>query len=364
MLYGPPGVGKTTMAADAPNAAFLCAEDGQRFHDVARIPWPGATAANPLGRASWEAVAGALQLLAGGVGDLAGVETLVVDTINALEGLCAVHVAGSAGELEAYGGGYNKGAKRVAELWRGFLADIDRMQARRAVNVLLIGHAKRLTTKNPGGAEWNRWGLALFPEVADLTTQWADEVLFATWEIAKADPRKKHAPGLATGRRVVHTSTGPGWEGKNRCGLADTIPLTFDAFWSKRSAALRGEIDPALRADAEALESMLDESKRVDAKGNRLLDAAAAHGPARLRKFMTWAQEQIETAKASTPEPEPPREDEPRGYPEVDSEISESAGHTEAETQPDPIPTLAAGVRPPTPTTQIRRPTKKEPPTS
>lgn len=310
VLYGPEGIGKTTFAAEAPGVAVLGAEDGSRFHDVARIPWPGATPQNPLGRPSWESVAGIVQMVAAGTGDLAGVETLVIDTLDALEGLLCVHIAGSNGELEDYKGGYGKGKERVGELWRSFLADLDRLQARRPVNVILIAHAKRMTQKNPGGMEWQRWGLRLKETPADLTVGWADEVLFASFEIEKADARKKHAPGQATGRRIMRTVTGPGWVAKNRCGLADPVQFSFGAFWEKRSAALRGETDPALRAEAEAIEAALPEGKAVDAKGRRLLALALAEGPARVRRFVGWAKEQIEahalaTATPNDPDPTP-----------------------------------------------------------
>ena len=40
VVYGPPGVGKTTFASQAPNPIFLPVEDGTDFLDVARFPKP------------------------------------------------------------------------------------------------------------------------------------------------------------------------------------------------------------------------------------------------------------------------------------------------------------------------------------
>lgn len=319
VLYGPEGIGKTTLASEAPGAAFLCAEDGQRYHNVARIPWGGTSLARP----SWKAVA---PLLADAA-DLADVGTLVIDTLDALEGLCAAEVAGANGSLEDFGGGYGKGAKRVGELWRGMLDTLDRIQQRKPVNVILLAHAKRITQKNPGGMEWQRWGLSLMETTASLTTAWADDVLFASFEVEKSDPRKRHSPGQATGRRIVRTVTGAGWVAKNRVGLPDPLPLSFAAYWEKREAALRGEVDASLRREAEALCAQLPDEKRLDAQGRSLLDLAVSGGPARVRRFIGWAQEQIEAAQIEnatpndpdpTPETAPGDEDRPPGDIEQD----------------------------------------------
>lgn len=310
VLFGPEGVGKSSWAMEAPAAAFLGIEDGLRHLDVARIPWPGATPANPQGTPSWEGAMSVLRTLLAPnpPGDYASIGTLIFDTLDRLERLLAEDVARpEGGILENVGGGYGKGIKRVRELWAEFLALLDRVQAARPVHIVLLAHAKRASMKNPGGAEWGRWTLDLDEQVAAQTLAWADEVLFATFEV---QAKKAKAPGVLTGRRLLRTAPGPGWTGKSRCGLPDPMPLDFGAFWAARAAALRGEASAALLAEARAIAARLPEDKRLEPKsGVALLDVAIAGGPGKLRRFITWAAEVVDPTPAdeTAPAPEPAR---------------------------------------------------------
>ena len=81
-LFGVPGVGKTTFAAQAPAPIFLCAEDGAGFLDAQAFPKPS----------SWGDVLEAVQELMHGEHSF---KTLVIDTLDALEALCWEHVCKS-----------------------------------------------------------------------------------------------------------------------------------------------------------------------------------------------------------------------------------------------------------------------------
>lgn len=291
ILYAEPKVGKTTFAGDAPGAGFACVDDGQDYHDIARIPWDNATPLNPVGTPSWEGMFRMIDALGRRIGDFGAVTLFVVDHLDALERILRRKIAG-AGRLEDVGGGFGKGANAMAEEWTKLLRALDTLRIKRPdLGILLLAQAKLGKHRNPGGLEWNRWGLALMERLASDVEQWVDEIYFAEIEMTKAGDQK-HAAVLSTGARVLHTAGGPGWKAGNRVGLPSRLPLSWSTFEAKRSAAVRGEVDALLAAEAIEVERMLPAEKRSDARGS--LRERAAKEPGLLRRYITWAQGEIE----------------------------------------------------------------------
>ena len=74
VLYGPPGIGKSTFASNASRPIFLCAEDGTNELDVARLK-----------PETWEELFEAIAMLGSEEHTYA---TLVIDTLDWAEQLC------------------------------------------------------------------------------------------------------------------------------------------------------------------------------------------------------------------------------------------------------------------------------------
>lgn len=79
---------------------------------------------------------------------------------------------------------------------------------------------------------YDRWEMKLMKETPGMVKEWADIVLFATYEtfIVKEPGKEKSAKGKAQGgKRVMYTSHHPCWDAKNRARSPGQAPAGFRA---------------------------------------------------------------------------------------------------------------------------------------
>lgn len=220
-LFGVPGVGKTTFAAQAPSPIFLCVEDGAGFLDAKAFPRP----------LSWQDVLDAVEVL---LRDEHPFKTLVIDTLDALESLCWEHVCrmhgnGKTRSIEDFG--YGRGYQHAVEAWEQLLRRLEQLQVKRGMHLILIAHAVSRDHNDPDHDAWKRWSMQLHRKSADLISGWVDAVLFAAPEmVSKREGLKTR--GFATGERLLYTEAAGSHEGKNRYGLPPSMPLDWAGFWS------------------------------------------------------------------------------------------------------------------------------------
>ena len=216
LLYGTPGVGKTTTASRAPGAIFLPVEDGCGALDVARLPQPR----------TWADVLASVRALTDEPHDF---QTLIIDTLDAAEALCWRRVCDDGKKQSIEDFGYGKGYTAAVDLWRELLRGLELLQERRGVGLVLIAHSARRNFKNPEGEDYERWTLSLQERAAGLLVGWAHEVLFARWEVLVAQQDGSRAKGVSTGKRELRTREDGPWTAKNRHGLPAALPLDWDA---------------------------------------------------------------------------------------------------------------------------------------
>lgn len=228
ILQGQEGVGKTTWAAACPAALFLTCEDGGGILDYARAVLP-----------TWQELRDAVWSIQRD--GLPGYRTLVIDTIDSYERLLWQHIADQSNvdTIEEVGGGFGKGYTRAAEQMGAFQRDLDTLRQRHGLNIILLAHVHVRPFNDPTGPAYDRYEMRLHKGTAALWSSWADCVLFACFDatvlkagkkgrVAAADAMEK---GKATEvRRVVYTSKEAAFDAKNRHGLPDELPLTWDVF--------------------------------------------------------------------------------------------------------------------------------------
>jgi len=219
VLYGPEGVGKSSLAAEFPKPIFIDTEGSTSALNVDRLPKPS----------SWEM----LNQQADWVkqqGNQFG--TLVIDTIDWAEMLCVQSVCAQHDKkgIEAFG--YGQGYIYVAEALGRFLNKLsDLVEA--GINVVLTAHSQIVKFEQPDemGA-YDRYQLKLgkktSSQTAPLVKEWADMVLFLnykTFSVAADEKGKKHkAQG---GVRTIYATHHPAWDAKNRHGLPDEFPMQY-----------------------------------------------------------------------------------------------------------------------------------------
>lgn len=249
MVFGTPGVGKSTLACSAPGAIVVQGEEGTKRIKTSRFPKPGA----------WpEVLSEQIQSL---IDDPHDYRTLVVDTLDGLEALVFADVcreSKNCDSIDVACGGYGKGYNRAVDKWREMLSKLERLQAHRGMAVVLTAHSVVKTFHNPEAADYDRYIPKMNEKAWGVFYEWCDAVLFAQYEThaiggAKLDDKAK---AISTGVRVLRTTRKAAWEAKNRYGFPETIPLPLENGWSVIAQYL--EAPKRLRAEIEALIAKAD----------------------------------------------------------------------------------------------------------
>ena len=226
LLYGGAGIGKTTLASDAPKPVFIPTEDGLGKLEVDTFP---------LAK-SYQDVLDAIGVLYSSKHDF---KTVVLDSLDHLEPLiwkhlCAIYV-GPKGErydsIESFG--YGRGYLEALDLWREVLQGFDALRNEKGMTVILIGHAEIKRFESPTTASYDRYQIKLHKRAGELVQESVDCVLFADFKtvIEKEDKKfgTEKTRGISTGQRFLFTHITPAYIAKNRYSLPDELPLNWQA---------------------------------------------------------------------------------------------------------------------------------------
>lgn len=221
VIYGPEGIGKSTFAGRFPDPVFIDTEGSTNSMDVARLPKAS----------SWQMLLDQVDYVRT---HPAMCRTLIIDTIDWAESMCIRHICDKHRKSGIEDFGYGSGYVYIKEELGKFLNQLSEV-VDAGVNVVLTAHAQIRKFEQPDelGA-YDRWELKLGKKTASQTSplikEWADMLLFAnykTFSIAvDKDGKKRKAQG---GERVMYTSHNACWDAKNRYGLPDEVPFSYDS---------------------------------------------------------------------------------------------------------------------------------------
>lgn len=226
LIYGTEGIGKSTIASQAPNPIFIQTEDGLDQIDCASFPMA----------TKFSDVVGALSALYSEDHDY---ETVVIDSVDWLERLVWDEVCREYGvkSIEKADGGYAKGYTHALTQWREVLNGLDALRKDRGMAVLLLAHAKVEKFDDPESVAYDRYSPRLHKHASALITEWCDAVLFATrkFRTESEDAGFNRTRSIAVslgkdgGERVLRCVGCPSCTAKNRYGLPAELPLTWDS---------------------------------------------------------------------------------------------------------------------------------------
>lgn len=220
VLYGCHGIGKSTWASQWPSAVFIPTEEGINDLEVDSFP---------LAKTLMEAW---MPLI-----DLAEKEhdykTVVIDSADWLERLIWSTVCEASGKKFitdfAYGKGYGEAAKR----FENYLRDLEKCRAR-GMHIVIVAHAQVARFESPDTESYDRYTPKLHRDTSAMLQEWADEVLFATYEVFTAKSEegfgRTRAIAVGDGRRILKTTEKPSHNAKNRLGLPDEMSLDFSEY--------------------------------------------------------------------------------------------------------------------------------------
>lgn len=227
VIYGPEGIGKSSLAARFPNPLFIDTEGGTAQLDVRRIEKP----------ASFDELVSVVKEVAA---NPTLCMTLILDTADWAEQFCIVDLCAKYKKNGIEDFGYGKGYTYLAEEYSRLLNALDMVIAA-GINVVITAHAKMRKFEQPDemGA-YDRWEMKLSKQVAPLLKEWCDLLLFCNYKtfVVTAQNDTKKVQG---GKRVMYTSHHPCWDAKNRHGLPEEMELDYSniahIFESKAPAA-------------------------------------------------------------------------------------------------------------------------------
>lgn len=222
LVYGQAGVGKSTWAAEWPNALFIDAEKRTEHLDIARLEVD-----------SWDEILGVIgEVLAQAGKGEKPYTTMVFDTVDHMEHLLFSKLCKDAGvaTIEDVGGGYGKGYTAALMQWRRFINGLEQLRSA-GITCLLLAHGHVRTFQNPEGENYDRWQLKMNTKAADFLREKMDIVGFASYEDkARKNRGDNKAKATTTGKRVIKMKHSPAYESKPGLDMPDTVELSYEAF--------------------------------------------------------------------------------------------------------------------------------------
>lgn len=217
VLYGPGGIGKSTLASLAPDPVFFDLARGTIKLDVHRRMIE-----------TWDNLRAAMR----DQEYLAKFKTVVVDTITdadqfsqrwVLDNIPHLDKGFKCKYIEQYG--FGKGSSLSYENFLNFLADAD-WNVRQGRNVIFLCHDCTVETTNPNGEDFHRFEPVLqttkkgTASIRERVFQWADHVIFLGYDLSVDDEGK----ATGEGTRTLYTSERPTHRAKSRT-LDEAIPF-------------------------------------------------------------------------------------------------------------------------------------------
>jgi hypothetical protein len=231
VIHGTEGIGKSTLAKNAPSPIFLPTEDGLGEIDCDSFP---------LAKAVSEVEDNIRALLQ----EDHEYKTAVIDTADWLElliwdGLCKKY---GCDNIEQVDGGYARGYKHALTPWRHILEGLDLLREQKGMGIILLAHTGKERQEDPEHPAYDKHAPRLHKYSTALITEWADAVLFATRKVimktedAGFGKERATASGLGKdgGERVLRCIGSPSCTAKNRYNL----PYEMALDWQTLAAAI------------------------------------------------------------------------------------------------------------------------------
>lgn len=199
VIYGKPGVGKTTLAAKKSKSVLFDFERGSKFVE------------HPL-KISVSSLQAFREKLHPIVNDKDRPETIIIDSITAVEKMIQREILAESGAknlataLGGYGNAYKEAVSRFAKLHE-FLDGHFHI-------VLYIGHVSQTLTPNPFGADYEQYTLQLDSRLREYVFTQVDGVYYYTYDYSVIDDKVRTSQ-----KRIVITSANEACLCKDRLSL-------------------------------------------------------------------------------------------------------------------------------------------------
>lgn len=215
VVYGPEGVGKSTLVSEFPDPVFLDTEGGTGHLEIERFPKP----------MRWEDVLSYLDQLSTQEHEF---KTLIIDTVDWQERLLIDYICRKANKESIEQFGYGKGYTYVSEEFSRLLRLLESLRER-GMHIVFVAHSciRKFEQPDASGA-YDRYELKLSKQCAPLLKEWCDLLLFVNFhtKVTESDGKKRAVGGK---ERRLYTTHCAAYDAKNRHGLEDPLPMRYES---------------------------------------------------------------------------------------------------------------------------------------
>lgn len=249
VIYGAPGVGKTTFASKFPNPIIADIENGSSHVNVTRVTGEHIKTFQDL------------RILVEELKEQ-NYKTLVIDSITKLEAMIHKHLCeeGNVSSIEAVDGGFGKGFTMAREVLADFIQKLRTLMDQKQMDVVFIGHTRVKGHNDPHlNVQYDRYGIQAHDKFVEMLMSAANNVFYVRYDVdTSTDSKTKKTKATYDGKRVMFTEWRAAFEAKNRLNLPAEMPFIYDAF---HDALMAGKPKSAeeLKADIAALLDRADQ---------------------------------------------------------------------------------------------------------
>lgn len=221
VIYGDPGIGKSTFMAGAPSALVLDIEGGLDALEVARY--------------KTQSVADIMDAISTLYTQEHQYATLGIDSADWMEQLIFNQVAAEAGKPSIADIGYGAGYKTAGVIIGQILNGLNALRETKNMAIIMTAHAQIKRFDDPVRESYDRYQLKMHEQIGEKIKEWADCILFATEEtfISTKEKRfnKEINKAATSGEHIIFTENHPAYLAKNRYGLPERLPFPKTGSW-------------------------------------------------------------------------------------------------------------------------------------
>lgn len=207
-LYGPPGVGKSTLASTAKNPVFIDVEDAIHQIKVAKTD---------LIRTSQD-LKEAIAICAKSDHD-----TIVLDTLDSFEDILIKEICKERSWQSLSDAGYGKGYATLKQKWLEIFPYIHKSINNYNKTFILVGHDTLKRIDDPVSGSFDKIVLKLNHHISGLFFQYCDCFFYMRLDETTTTDKNGVAKILSDGSRVLLTQSSPSYMAKNRYDFPSLI---------------------------------------------------------------------------------------------------------------------------------------------